>query len=254
MYSYQEDPEVFEAAYEEEVLGVITESYEPVWVDMEFDPSAPAFSTTATDYQDVYTAQLDEEYIFEDLAITTNWLAIEQSLLEEQAEETFEDLEELTEETELLFIDDEALEDLIDEEELELLINDEAYEELLEEDNMEVLEEQQEILVEEDTEEVLNDPSPRSRYRQAVAIAMSSVKDTGTQLTGSTGADGSVSSTASEGDGGFLRMQEGQSVGVQEFQAAEVGVEIVSSPFEVADQQEQQGQDEFMFEDGGTFT
>ena len=265
VYSYQEDPEVFEAAYEEEVLGVITESYEPVWVDMEFDPSAPEFSTTATDYQDVYTAQLDEEYIFEDLAITANWLAIEddwieedledieQSLLEEQAEETFEDLEELTEETELLFIDDEALEDLIDEEELELLINDEAYEELLEEDNMEVLEEQQEILVEEDTEEVLNDPSPRSRYRQAVAIAMSSVKDTGTQLTGSTGADGSVSSTASEGDGGFLRMQEGQSVGVQEFQAAEVGVEIVSSPFEVADQQEQQAQDELMFEDDGTF-
>tara|TARA_R110002012_G_scaffold321469_1_gene549348 strand:- start:767 stop:3112 length:2346 start_codon:yes stop_codon:yes gene_type:complete len=276
-YYYEEDLESFEAPYEEEItLGDPEYLYEPVWIDMQFDPNADEFVVYDIDseYEDVYVAQLDQDYIFEDMAITENWLAVEDdwledealeelepTLLEEQAEEVLEDLAEIVEETELLFIEDEALEDLIDEEELELLINEEAYEELIEEDNLEAIQEQEEaLIVEEEPGEILvrsggSTSSSRVSFNQAVAVALKSVRDTGTQVMGSSGSGESLSASEDDSSGGFLRDQEEQSLGIQAFQAAEIGPEIAASPFEVAEQQqEQQGQDEFMFEDGGTFT
>ena len=273
-YYYEEDLESFEAPYEEETLALDSEYlYEPVWIDMEFDPTTDEFVIYDIDseYEDVYVAQLDQDYIFEDMAITENWLAVEDdwledealeelepTLLEEQAEEVLEELAEIVEETELLFIEDEALEDLIDEEELELLINEEAYTELIEEDNIEAIEEQEEdLIVEEEPVEILvesnSSSSSRVNFNKAVAVALNSVRDTGSQAIGSSSI--STGSSESENNGGFLRDQEEQSLGLQEFQAAEIGPEIATSPFEVAEQQqEQQSQEEFMFEDGGTFT
>ena len=257
-YYYEEDLESFEAPYEEEItLGDPEYFYEPVWIDMQFDPNTDEFVVydIDTEYEEVYVAQLDEDYIFEDMAITENWLAVEDdwledealeelepTLLEEQAEEVLEELEEIVEETELLFIEDEALEDLIDEE---------VYEELVEEDNIEALEDQEEPLVVEEEQQEATIES-RSSYSRAVAVALNSVKDNGSQ---SVSSDNNTGSVSSETSGEFFSYQEEQSLGLQEFQAAEVGPEIATSPFEVAEQQqEQQGQDEFMFEDGGTFT
>jgi len=257
-YYYEEDLESFEAPYEEEItLGDPEYFYEPVWIDMQFDPNTDEFVVydIDTEYEEVYVAQLDEDYIFEDMAITENWLAVEDdwledealeelepTLLEEQAEEVLEELEEIVEETELLFIEDEALEDLIDEE---------VYEELVEEDNIEALEDQEEPLVVEEEQQEATIES-RSSYSRAVAVALNSVKDNGSQ---SVSSDNNTGSVSSETSGEFFSYQEEQSLGLQEFQAAEVGPEISASPFEVAEQQqEQQSQDEFMFEDGGTFT
>ncbi len=275
-YYYEEDLESFEEPYEEETLALEPEYlYDPVWFDMEFDPTADEFVIydVDTEYGDSYIAQLDEEYIFEDLAITENWLAVEDdwledealeelepTLLEEQAEEVLEELAEIVEETELLFIEDEALEDLIDEEELELLTNEEAYEELVEEDNIEAIEEQEEALIgEEEPGEVLAESggssSSRVSFNQAVSVALNSVRDTGTQAMGSSGSGEALSASEDDGSGSFLRDQEEQSSGLQAFQAVEIGPEIAASPFEIAEQQqEQQAQDELVFEDGETFS
>ena len=272
--SEEQELESFDPTFSDETIFIETEDfYEPVWIDMQFDPTTDEFVIydVDTEYGDSYIAQLDEEYIFEDLAITENWLAVEDdwledealeelepTLLEEQAEEVLEELAEIVEETELLFIEDEALEDLIDEEELELLINEEAYTELIEEDNIEAIEEQEEdLIVEEEPVEILvesnSSSSSRVNFNKAVAVALNSVRDTGSQAIGSSSI--STGSSESENNGGFLRDQEEQSLGLQEFQAAEIGPEIATSPFEVAEQQqEQQSQEEFMFEDGGTFT
>jgi len=233
------------------------------------DGSIPFNNIEAT-HEEASVVQLDEAYIFEELEITDNWLSVEDdwaedaaleeeeaSPLEEQAEELFEDLEEIAEETEILFIEDEALEELINEEELELLLDEEVEEE---EDNVETFKEKEEATL--DVEKKSKRVFVRSKgpsfsgpvLTQEAAVALNSVIDMGVQGMEVTGATGPVSALEDESGDSFLREQGEQTSGIQEFQAAETGPEIVSSPFEVAEQQqEQQTQDELVFEEGETF-
>jgi len=247
-------------------------------------------------------AQLNEDYILEDMEITDVWLSVEEdflleeefvenaqlNLLEEQSEEVYEDLIEGE-----IF---EELEELIDEEELEELISIaeevEEEEELIEEESdpveeMELIAEEDEEL-EEKTEKRSSKKDDRRNYNRAVSIAMNSVRTISSQQSSSDGSssqqqsgntimssgstDASSSGTSisqnidpvsqteqslATGDT-FIQDQHEQSSGIQQIQMTETpATQIVAdSPFEVAEQQQeqQQLQQDFVLDGGETFT
>ena len=157
-------------------------------------------------------AQLNEDYILEDMEITDVWLSLEEdflleeefvenvelNLLEEQSEEAYENLIEGE-----IF---EELEELINEEELEALISIaeevEEEEELVEEESdsveeMELIAEEDEEL-EEKTEKRSSKKDDRRNYNRAVSIAMNSVR--------------TISSQQSSSDGSSSQQQSGNTI------------------------------------------
>ena len=223
-------------------------------------------------------AQLDEEYILEDMEITDTWLDVEEDVLEEElVEEERNLLEEQSEEIFEELIEDEALEELIDERQLEELTLVEEEEEL---DEKEV--EERELVAEEEEEEEEKEEeetekrSERKNIRRtrAVSIAMNSVRAVSSQQSGQSSSGGSssqqqsgttmmsssgttVSSSGASmvqnsdpvsqseqslatGDT-FVQEQQEQTSGVQQIQMTETpATQIVAdSPFEMAEQQQQ---------------
>ena len=226
-------------------------------------------------------AQLDEEYILEDMEITDTWLDVEEDVLEEElVEEERNLLEEQSEEIFEELIEDEALEELIDERQLEELTLVEEEEELDEEESVEERELVAEEEEEEEEEEETEKRSERKNIRRtrAVSIAMNSVRAVSSQQSGQSSSGGSSSqqqsgSTMMSSSGTtvsssgaasvaqnsdpvsqseqslatgdtFVQEQQEQTSGVQQIQMTETPATqvVADSPFEVAEQQQEQQQ------------
>ena len=290
---FQEDLYVTNAIYEEEFsLFTSEETYEefdyvdfqPSLMEEEFffeEELIPVFDDEPEIEGEYLLAQLDEEYILEDMQITDVWLNAEEDFLEEELVEDVERnlLEEQAEE---------IYEELVNVRPLEELILAEREEELVKEENNPV-EERELVTEEEETEEGSDRKDSRRNYNRAVSIAMnivrsvsgqqsstdggSSQQQSGTTMmsSGSTTASSSGSNVSQNSDPAaqaeqslasgdtFVQEQREQSSGIQQLEVTETSATqiIADSPFEVAEQQQeqqQQLQQDFVLEGGETFT